>query len=610
MSTRCRLLVGAISLILAACSESGGSDGHRPNQAGDDGGTVDGGGQGGNGGSGGKQAVVLDGSVGPCVPKTCAEVGYACGEFLSCGLTISCADEGIACGEGEICVGGLGGEPTECLTGGGDCDVCDSIPDCSEQSQPTRLTGRVITAGRTDGDSANQIGVPNAVVYIMRTTELGDLPAIAQGIPTNGTSCDRCEDQDLGPVLLGAVTDATGSFELEGNIPVAKEFLLVVKAGKFRRAIEYTLPEQARCETTALPTTLPGNPTRLPRSSDDGLAAHLPRIAISTGRIDAMECVFEKIGIAHDEFGNPGAGGAGAARIDLYRGGLDSDNPEGARIDGNTPFDSTLYGDLARLQNYDMVVSDCEGQSWDANFTQRVASGAKLREYVNRGGRMFASHLSFSWLHENGSQAYDASEPIATGLDAAGTWELDYDRTVDVDTGTLDVSIGSPNASPRIGNFADWLVNEQISTGAPDHEIENIIQPRSQNLSLGSASEEFLGTVSSEDENLAGRVQQFSFNTPYAAPDEAACGRVAYSGFHVSAGSGTGPYLNATFPNHCGGALSKQEKVLLYMLFDLGACVGAQPLAPSCVPLECGEQCGYLPDGCGHVVDCGICPIN
>src|SRR5690606_14395612 len=116
-------------------------------------------------------------------------------------------------------------------------------------------------------------------------------------------------------------------------------FLLVVKVGKFRRAVSYTLPSSAACETTAIPHLS----TRLPRSRSDGDGAHLPRIAVSTGQIDAMECVFEKMGIAHSEFAKPGTNGNAAERIHLYRGGPSAGQRRGARIDGNTPFDGALY---------------------------------------------------------------------------------------------------------------------------------------------------------------------------------------------------------------------------------------------------------------------------
>ena len=66
----------------------------------------------------------------------------------------------------------------------------------------------MLTPGRTDGDTANQVGVPNAFVYIPRSASLDDLPAIGTGIPADGTSCDRCSEQDLGPVLASAVTDS------------------------------------------------------------------------------------------------------------------------------------------------------------------------------------------------------------------------------------------------------------------------------------------------------------------------------------------------------------------------------------------------------------------
>src|SRR5690606_1064054 len=131
---------------------------------------------------------------------------------------------------------------------------------------------------------------------------------------------------------------------------------------------------------------------------------HIPKIAVSTGEIDAMECVFSKMGLADAEFGDPGDEGSGAARVHLYRGGS-ARNPAGASIGDATPHNNDLYSSLARLQQYDMIVADCEGQSYDTPGSTSEASqfGGNVREYVNRGGRMFASHLSFTWLLDNGT---------------------------------------------------------------------------------------------------------------------------------------------------------------------------------------------------------------
>lgn len=549
-------------------------------------------------------SIVTPDSGDSCEHKTCAELGWACGYTVDkCGVVTNCADEGLACPSGQVCVGGVT-DATKCVAAGtagaGTCEVCDAIPDCTGKPQTTKLTGRVISPGRADDNTGNQVGVPNAIVYILQTTADTDIPAITAGIPANGTSCDRCADLQLGPVLVGAVTDATGAFSLEGNIPVGKEFILVVKAGRFRRAQKYTVPAAGACATTAAAATLPDNPTRLPRSMTDGLAVNIPRIAISTGEIDAMECVFSKMGIATTEFSDPGADGGAAPRVHLYRGGNGS---QGMKIDNATPADTTLYGDLSRLESYDMLVADCEGATWDSNFSQEATNGAKVREYVNRGGRMFASHLSFSWLNNNGT---DADAGVGTGLGPAATWDTNAATTPDTGNGRISTDPSRTHQSPRIANFAAWAQNEGIITATPPPDFQ-ITDPRSQATGLGNSSEEF---VYATDGNQ--RVQQFSFNTPYGSTADTACGRVAYSGFHVvdSANNNNNPFENTTFSASCGGDLTKQEKVLLYMLFDLGACVGATPIAPKCVPVTCqqiGAQCGPAPDGCGQLLDCGSC---
>jgi hypothetical protein len=556
----------------------------------------------------------------PCVPTadSCAELGWACGLAINnCGEVFDCSEEDRSCNAFQTCSGGTDGNPTECAgETPEDCALCEDVPTCSVAS-PTRLTGRVITPGRSDGDTGNQVGVPNAFVYILRNNDVGDLPAISTGVPAGGESCDRCADQDLGPILASAVTDGTGAFTLSGNIPIEQDFLLVTKVGKFRRAVTHQVAANAACTSSALAITMPNNPTRLPRSMTDapaGLTAalNLPHVAVSTGQIDAMECVLLKMGIAQSEFGNFGT----SSRVHLYRGGSAVGTQSGARINVSTPFDADLYTSLPRLESYDMVVADCEGTAWDSSFAQRgtattnatpSSSGDRIRSYVNRGGRMFASHLSFSWLHQNGTTPYSALTPVITGLGSAGTWSTTlYTDT----TGTGVIAAGRTLASPRIDNFTAWMVNQGVTTSTTTPAFSfAITDPRSMVTALGASSEEFVFRSNGNQ-----RVQQFSFNTPYGAPEEESCGRISYSGFHVApTGGGSSPFASATFPTHCtnalanNGVLTNQEKVLLYMLFDLGACVGDDPQPPACTPVACptDNSCGTLPDGCGGQLDCG-----
>jgi hypothetical protein len=525
---------------------------------------------------------------------SCEALGWACGTAIDdCGNLLDCADEGLACPAGtHTCVGGVAG-PTECVAGGPggvvNCDVCDSIPDCSGEAQETRLTGRVITPGASANDTGNHVGVPNAFVYILRNNDQSQLPPIESGIPIGGTSCDRCDDQDLGPVLSSDTTDSSGEFALEGDIPVGEEFLLVVKIGKFRRGIAMTLEADAACGTTAIPS----QDTRLPRSSTDGIGAHLPKIAISTGQIDAMECVFSKMGIEVDEFSEPGAAGDAPARVHMYR-------ANGASMATGSTDHTEMHQDIERVFSYDMLVFDCEG----AGFGDYDASDPNIRAYVNSGGRMFASHLSFTWIADNGTAPYSAASAEDTGLAPSANFTGATGPGDSNATGI--VSLNRPQAPPnKIQAFADWLVNENVATfDDPDYTFA-ILDPRELSSTVNEFSEEFVYR-DVDDETW---VQQYAFNTPYGAPEEAICGRVAYSGFHVSSGGSFTAFLNAEFPEHCAGDLTNQEKVLLYMLFDLGACVTTDvPDPPVCEPEgDCTGRCGAIPDGCGGTIDC-TCP--
>ncbi len=570
----------------------------------------------------------------PCMGATsCAELGWECGVAIDdCGNVLDCAAEGLVCESFETCIASDNGA-TECVPGfGGEagCDVCEGLPDCDGQAQTTTLTGRVITPGRSDDNVANQVGVPNAFVYILTNNNPDDLPAYVDGIPEGETACDRCEGQDLGPLLAGTATDALGNFTLEGNIPVGVEFLLVVKAGRFRRAVPVTLPETAACATTELDPL----ETRLARSMTDGLGVNIPRVAISTGDIDAMECVFEKMGIDHSEFG-VGGDATAPERVQLY-------GTDGAEMPEGNPDQDVLQDDLARVLTYDMLVFGCQG----GGYLNPPEQGARdnVREYVNRGGRMFASHWSYQWICSNGDTPYSADDPIATGLAPSAVFPGCTGATPPQEAEGLGlVSTGRPDANPaKIDDFAAWLVNEGAATMNADGGYEfNILQPRDLVETVNAPSEEFVyreyeeqsggmmggmmgggtggmaGDVDPTPAELITSVQQYAFNTPFGSPEEDSCGRVAYSGFHVSAsedvmnGGSNSPFANSVFPEHCVGDLTPQEKILLFMLFDLGACVGDPPAPPQCEPQTCeavDAECGLINDGCGTAVDCGPCP--
>ncbi len=472
---------------------------------------------------------------------TCASLGWGCGVAVdACGNVFDCAEEGLTCDPAtETCVGGVDA-PAQCVSGEGggpasNCEVCDAIPTTCDAPEDTKLTGRVITPGKDADDAANQVGVPNAFVYILKTADSSSLPPLDSGIPEGGTSCDRCTDQDLGPVLSSATTDYKGEYTLAGNIPVGEPFVLVVKIGKWRRAVEMTLDDSAACVTT----NLDSEQTRLPRTSDDGLAANIPRIAISTGAIDAMECVFLKMGVSASEFVN-GSDMTSGARVHMYQGG--SDNTLGGRVDGDTPRDVDLHSDKARMFAYDMLVFDCEG----GGYGHHNSSDVNVREYVNSGGRMFASHLSWTWLSDNGDEEFAADTFLETGLMSAVNWgEDDYFQ----DDGVGIVSIGRPGANPaKVQKYADWLSNENAATEDNGEHSFDIVDPRPPARSVGEHTEEYVF----KDESFGTSVQQLAFNTPYGAPDDAICGRVAYSAFHVSAGGGTTPFEDQTFPGYCG----------------------------------------------------------
>ena len=114
---------------------------------------------------------------------------------------------------------------------------------------------------------------------------------------------------------------------------------------------------------------------------------------------------------------------------------------------------------------------------------------------------------------------------------------------------------------PKGAALAEWLVNVQgsdmlgqIDITAGQNTIESVNDPSTRWIYGESPTS----------------IQYFTFNTPVGAPEDMQCGRVVDTDIHVSNGDDVGQ----AFPSGCTTqGLTPQEKVLMFMLFELSSCV-------------------------------------
>lgn len=424
--------------------------------------------------------------------------------------------------------------PDACV--GLQCDVVD----CQAQGKSaTRITGTVYAPNGTMPLYGINVYVPNS----------------DPGPMADGVTCARCSDQLPGNPIVDTLTNEAGQFSLSG-VPAGDNIPLIIATGKWRRQI--TLPHVDACETLALPAS----ETNLPRDRTQG---DIPKIAITTGLADSLECLVRKLGISDTEITTDTGGG----RVHLYQGRQGKDHFKAGFPGGSGVFTAAgqLWGNLDKMKGYDVVMFSCEGAPYAFEKPQEAMDAVKA--YADAGGRLFASHWHNVWIEGS----YDDGQPQRPAVwPSIASWTNNLNQLEASSSSRID-----EHANPKGASFATWMLNVGGSTerGHIELQDEGYDPDFMRVMSSGRT------TCSAVDADKAerwvylpdqgGGTQNFQFTTPNEVAEEERCGKVVFSDMHVSGSSGPGEY-----PDSCGTSndLTPQEKALAFMFFDIASCVG------------------------------------
>ncbi len=419
----------------------------------------------------------------------------------------------------------------------------------------TTLTGKAFDPS---GPGGNNLPLAGITVHV---------PAGTPPVFADGVACDTC-DTLQGSSIVKAVTDATGSFTINGMTPGPAQ-TVIVQSGRWRRKIALAV--------TACGVNTPAAGTfRLPQSRTDGLGAQadIPKMAIATGDRESIECLFAKMGVASSEITSPTAATPG--RIHMYK-------DKGMNASSASPAPATLWASQAAIDQYTAAIFPCSAGA-EANQGMTAAQVQLYVDYVGRGGHLLYNHhaADSAFYKAQRSAVFAGTSTFIVGASATPFKML-------VKTGTFPQQ-----------QFYDWLNTfggmatygapfTSVPEGTKQAIVANATQTTtwlggqtSSNWTGGNppTNQDFVGSYSFEMGNNAGAP---TVNADCGAPG--GHGRVFFNGMHVSPTRGN---TGGTFPGACslGGGLTEMEKALEFHLFQLTACqLGGAPPPPSAPPL-------------------------
>jgi hypothetical protein len=600
-------------------------------------------GGGGPGKCGGNNGLSPDGSVGSsCVPatcgnKNCGQASDGCGGILSCGGTAP----SWGCTAPQAC--GAGGQANVCGSNIACTGLCTQQVAC-DGGALTTLKGTVVAgtiatylcaaqttqagcqagAGCTWANgacsgSAYGDPVPNVLVYVPNGAVAAFTP---RAMETQSQQCSTCGADVTGNPLVLTKTAYDGTFTLS-NVPVGGSIPIVIQLGRWRR--QFTVNVATPCGVnTANAAGMAAGFLRMPRTQAEG---DIPLTAISTGDVDAMECVLLKMGIDTTEFTINSTTTPKNGRVHMYQG-----NGAVSSL-GGTPSEAALMGTTTAngtYNDYDQVILPCWGVDPTTNGSANAKTAAALANlvtYGTNGGHFFATHFSYAWLYNN--------NPYST----TAQWNVNHNTGINSMTGVVSQTVPPTTPLTNPGVFVEWLnyihalANFTAAPPPPNPADVTIANARHDVDNVLLQSVDWIDGTDPSDQSQM--LLHYTFDTPVGSA--AQCGHSIFSDFHVSnSATGTGGCARnsacssgtcaggncaaAQFPSqanlatYCGQRpMTAQEKILEYMIWDLASCVPGQPTS-TCTPKTCAAfpgTCGQQGDGCGGLTpDCNPCPAG
>jgi sugar lactone lactonase YvrE len=398
-------------------------------------------------------------------------------------------------------------------------------------SATTSISGTVYAPNGADP-------IPNVIVYVPN----GTVEPFVDG-PADDTEASLV----TGSPLVSTTTAANGTFTLT-DVPAGTAFPLVLQAGRWRRQL--TVPSVTSCVNTPVSNFNPAEDVfaRFPKTQVEG---DIPKMALATGAVDALECSLRKIGIADTEFTDYTVNVTGLSepgRISLFEGSGSS----GVKAGGTVHTEDELVGSTSSsisgslLGNYNVLLLPCQGIN---GYIDADGRGNAIT-FADEGGRIFATHHSVLYLNQDAS------------IDAAADWRGLTSDSIGAGEATIDTSFSSGMT------LAQWLQDIGATSTLGQVAMTSLFSDQT-GINLPTQSWAAFNTA---EFGVASPILQLSFYTPVGAAAADQFGRVMYNEYHVDTASTNS---SVTFPAECTGSLAKtaaftaQEHMLEYSLFDL-----------------------------------------